>query len=69
MASAAWQRKTQASKAYRVAVLFNARHHPRPHSTIMRDFVRGVGCMPLLCFGLTYKEVSEIRNALYFSSS
>ena len=29
----------------------NARHHPRPHATYMRDSVMGVGCMPLLCGG------------------
>ena len=26
----------------------NVRHHPRPDSTCMRGFVKGVGCMPLL---------------------
>jgi hypothetical protein len=32
----------------------NAWHHPRPHSTCMRDFVMGVGCMPLLCCAAGY---------------
>lgn len=26
----------------------NARHHPRPCTTIIKDFVKGIGCMPLL---------------------